>query len=111
MDRVVIMVELTCPWDGNVERSHTYKEEKYAPLVADLSHHYRVKYFPVEVSVRGQVTKKNKARFKSLIYECCNDPRAVSKPLIKSCSKIALLSSFSIFSARKACLAITWLSY
>ena len=31
----VIIFELTCPWDSNIERSHTLKEEKYAPLVAD----------------------------------------------------------------------------
>ena len=101
VDRVVILVELTCPWDGNVDRSHAYKEEKYAPLVADLSHHYCVKYYPVEVSVRGQITKKNKTRFKSFIYECCGDPKAVFKSLFLKCSKVALLSSFSIFSARK----------
>ena len=100
-DRVVILVELTCPWDHNVERSHEYKQEKYSPLVADLSRSYRTKYYPVEVSVRGQVTKKNKARFKLMIYECCIDPRKNFKSLIANCSKLSLLSSFSIFSARK----------
>ena len=99
--RSIVIVELTCPWDTNVERSHEYKQEKYSPLVADLARHYRVRYYPVEVSVRGQVTKKNKARFKSFIYECCNDPRPVFRQLILHCSKLSLLSSFSIFSARK----------
>ena len=33
----IVLMELTCPWDTNIERSHNYKEEKYAPLVADLS--------------------------------------------------------------------------
>ena len=99
--RVIVMVELTCPWDNNVERSHEYKQEKYSPLVTDLSRHFRVFYYPVEVSVRGQVTKKNRARFKSLIFECCNEPKSVLKSLIRDCSKLSLLSSFSIFSARK----------
>ena len=101
VNRVIIIVELTCPWDTNVERSHQYKQEKYAPLVTDLSQHYRVRYYPVEVSVRGQVTKKNQARFKSFVYECCTDAKAVFKPMIRSCSKLSLLSSYSIFSARK----------
>ena len=35
--REVIIFELTCPWDTNIDRSHTYKSEKYSPLVADLS--------------------------------------------------------------------------
>ena len=84
-----------------MERSHEYKQEKYSPLVADLSRSYRTKYYPVEVSVRGQVTKKNKARFKLMIYGCCIDPRKNFKSLIANCSKLLLLSSFSIFSARK----------
>ena len=107
VSRVVIMLELTYPWDVNVVRSHNYKQEKYSPLVADLSRHYSVRYYPVEVSVRGQVTKGNKTRFKSFIFECCRDPKAVLKPLILTCSKLSLLSSYSIFMARKE---PTWLS-
>ena len=116
--RFIVMVELTCPWDTNVERSHNYKQEKYSPLVADLASHYRVRYYPVEVSVRGQVTKGNKARFKSFIYECCNNPRPVFKLLISHCSKLSLLASFSIFSARKeptwsspSPLTVRWFAY
>ena len=28
--REIVIFELTCSWDGNVERSHFFKEEKYA---------------------------------------------------------------------------------
>ena len=90
-----------CHWDHNVERSHEYKQEKYSPLVADLSRSYRTKYYPVEILIRGQVTKKNKARFKLMTYECCIDPRKNFELLIATCSKLSLLLSFSIFSARK----------
>ena len=45
--RTAIIFELTCPWDRNIERSHTFKEEKYAPLSADLSNTVRlIKKFP-----------------------------------------------------------------
>ena len=64
------MVELTCPWDGNIASSHDFKSEKYSTLVADLSRHYNVHYYPVEVSVRGQVNKSNKARIKSFVFNC-----------------------------------------
>ena len=99
--RVIVMVELTCPWDGNIERSHNFKQEKYSPLVADLSRSYRVKYYPVEVSVRGQVSRSNKTRIKSFIYDCCSDPRKISKMLVNDCSKLSLLCSYSVFSAQK----------
>ena len=31
-----ILLELTVPWDANIQRSHEYKEGKYAALIADL---------------------------------------------------------------------------
>ena len=99
--REIIIFELTCPWDSNIERSHTYKEEKYAPLVADLSRNYRVFCFSFEVSVRGQVTKANKERLKAFVFRCCSDPKRNFKSLLENCSKASLLSSYSLFSARR----------
>ena len=84
----------------NITRSHNYKEEKYAPLIADLSRTYKTYHFSVEVSVRGQISRHNKQRLKALTYRVCSDPKAVFKPMIQVLSKSALLSSFSIFSAR-----------
>ena len=95
-----ICPKLTCPWDSNIERSHTYKEEKYAPLVADLSRTFRTFHFSVEVSVRGQVTGANKSRLKAFVYRVCSEPKRVFKDLVPICSKVALLSSFSVFTAR-----------
>ena len=43
----VIIFELTCPGDGNIKRSHTFKEEKYSPLVADLSRRFRTYQYSV----------------------------------------------------------------
>ena len=37
----------------NVQRSHDYKEEKYAPLVADLSRDFKVYNYSVEISARS----------------------------------------------------------
>ena len=99
--REIIIFELTCPWDSNIERSHTYKEEKYAPLVADLSQNYRVFCFSFEVSVRGQVTKANKERLKAFVFRCCSDPKRNFKSLLDNSSKASLLSSYSILSARR----------
>ena len=98
--RVAVVFELTCPWDSNIDRCHTFKEDKYAPLVADLSHNYKTYHFSVEVSVCGQITGNNRTRLKSLIYRSCVEPRATLKAVVPAFSKVALLSSFSIFSAR-----------
>ena len=99
--REVIIFELTCPWDGNVERSHSFKEDKYAPLVADLSRNFKTDLFSVEVSVRGQLSKANRSRLKAFAYRCCDEPKAATKSMITNSSKAALLCSYSIFTARK----------
>ena len=99
--RVIVFLELTCPFDRNIQRSHEYKEQKYAPLIADLSQHFKVFNYSFEVSARGQVTKQNRARLKSFLHNCCAAPRNSVMHLIRICSKASLLSSYSIFSARK----------
>ena len=100
--RKAIIFELTCPWDLNVQRSHTCKEEKYAPLVADLARHYSVYHFSVEVSVRGQISKENKARLKAFVYRSCDTPGKLAGKMVKDCSKAALLSSFSLLRSEGA---------
>ena len=99
--RICILFELTCPWDKNIDRSHTYKEDKYSPLVADLSQSFTVFHYFVEVSVRGQLTGNNRARLKSFIFKSCREARTVTKSMTKIVSKAALLTSFSLFNARK----------
>ena len=85
---------------GNIARSHSFKEEKYAPLMADLSQRFTAFHFSVEVSVRGQISSDNKKRLKAFIYRVCTEPKSVFKSAIPTFSKVALLSSFSIFTAR-----------
>ena len=97
----IIIFELTCPWDTNIVRSHNYKSEKYAPLVADLSQTRVVSFFSVEVSARGQITKENRSRLKCFLLKTCSAQRGVFKSLIDVASKAALLSSYSLFAARK----------
>ena len=73
---------------------------KYAPLVADISRVYKTYLFSIEISVRGQVSGDNKKRLKAFVYRSCVDPKPIFKSLVQICSKIALLSSYSIFTAR-----------
>ena len=97
----IIIFELTCPWDSNITRSHDFKEQKYSALVADLSRDYTVSLFSVEISARGFITSSNKARLKTFAFKCCSDTKLVFKSLVRVCSKASLLSSYSIFSARR----------
>ena len=87
----IVVFELTCPWDSNIVRSHTYKSEKYAPLIADLSQSYKVFFFSVEVSARGQITKENRARLKSFLFKSCTYTGNAGKNLVfESCNFILI---------------------
>ena len=97
----VIVFELTCPWDSNIARSHALKSDKYSPLIADLSQRYIVSFFSIEVSARGQISKDNRSRLKSFLFKCCTYTGNLSKSLVRISSKAALLSSYSIFAARR----------
>ena len=97
----VIVFELTCPWDSNIARSHSFKSEKYSPLIADLLQRYIVSFYSVEVSARGQVSKDNRSRLKSFVFKCCMAANTTPKSVLRISSKAALLSSYSIFSARR----------
>ena len=99
--RNVIIFELTCPFDSNVDTAHEYKMNKYAALVNDLNNSgFVVDLFCVEVTVRGQITKANRARIKSFVLKTTGQRRNVSVDLICRLSRASLLSSFSIFCAR-----------
>ena len=96
-----VVLELTCPWDRNIDRSHAYKTEKYAPLIADLSNTRVVSFFSIEVSARGQITKANRSRLKCFLLKTCFPSRVCLKALVNAASKASLLSSYSIFAARR----------
>ena len=88
---------LTCPWEQNTDRSHTFKENKYAPIVADMSYSYKVYIFFVEIAARGSVTKRNKTRLKLFAHWCSKVRSYEFKTFIGNCSKASLLASFSFF--------------
>ena len=98
--REVVLFELTCPWERNIDRSHEFKENKYAPIVADMSRNFRVYSFSVEVAARGLITKQNKARLKSFALKCSDVSSRELGKFLSYCSKASLLSSFAIFQAR-----------
>ena len=66
----------------------------------DLSLNFDVEVFCFEVSVRGQISKINKARVKSFLWKITGQKRPSAVKLITNIYRAALLSSFSIFSAR-----------
>ena len=93
------MFELTCPLERNIYTANTYKRDKYSGMQGDLEDKgWKVHLVPYEVSSRGQILKSTK----SSIITTLKDSKIKIKAeqlLFKQLSKIALLSTFSIFHA------------
>ena len=52
--KCVILVELTVPWEDNLDEAHQRKAAKYAELVSNIeANGWRTYYFSVEVGTRG----------------------------------------------------------
>ena len=96
----ILLVELTVPFETNVQDAHDRKCERYKDLLSDLREtEYSVFYEAIEIGARGHVSKENKTRLKIIIDMCKCDIRP--RNFISDISKHALLSSFVIFYSRK----------
>ena len=93
----LVVIELTCPWEENLEDARQRKSNKYAPLIADIEQKgFSVEYFPLEVGARGIINKVNKETIKDIsLYTKIN-----TKNLIKALSREAVIASYYIFLSR-----------
>ena len=96
----VILVELTIPWDtsANMGAALQRKTARYEDLQTSIEGNgFKCSNLPLEIGTRGLINAKNK----SLLAHLCNimKVKKVSK-VIQSCSKLAVLGSFTIWNAR-----------
>ena len=93
-------MELTCPFTRNIEAANSRKRERYEFLTSDIKDAgYQCYNLPFEIGSRGHVTRQNKITLGDL----CN-VTGVRKPqqVIRNCSKIVLLGSYTIYNSRKS---------
>ena len=96
--RTVVIVELTCPCEENMETWHTKKFDKYASLCADIKlNRWSVHLFAIEVGARGYCSETVRNCFRRLGLN-----NKVSRSTIKSISSIAMRCSFEIWMARNS---------
>jgi len=101
--KTITIVELTVPFESNIQREHHYKTEKYQHLVSDLSLlGFTVSFFAIEIGCRGIITKENKNRLYNLHKHLAKAPPKSkdTKSLLKKLSVIASAASYAIFIAR-----------
>ena len=96
----VKLVELTVPWDTstNMAAALKRKTERYEDLAAEINGNgYKCFNIPLEIGTRGVVNSRNKA----VLTQLCHAVKVTKvSAVIKNCSKLALLGSYSIWNAR-----------
>ena len=65
---VIKIIELTVPFETNIEKEHTYKTNKYATLIQDIEDKQIWSELTcVEVGCRGYVSESNKIRITTIL--------------------------------------------
>ena len=90
--------ELTVPYDKNIDKRNTDKNNKYAYLLTDVTN-YKPNVMALEISVRGHITKDNKTRLKKIHSYCKQEIKL--KTFIENISALAITSSYVLFNGRK----------
>ena len=96
----VILLEITIPFSRNIEAANTRKRNRYEFLTSDIQDAgYNCSNMPLEVGSRGHLTSRNR---ETLIYICHMVGIRKYQQILRNCSKLALLGSYTIFLARGA---------
>ena len=99
-EKDIHIVELTVPFETNLDNAHQRKVEKYNAITRDIQEKgYTVTFYAIEVGARGLVDRNNKHRLKQILKTTSSKIRPTE--FFQTLSKLAILSSFSIFYARK----------
>ena len=94
----VDLVELTVPWDTRTDNAKQRKEKRYDSLVDDIKGEgWTCSHTTLEISSRGIITQRNRS---SLIWLCNLAREHKKSKVIATCSKLALLGSYSLWVAR-----------
>ena len=98
VEKIVLIIELTCPCDENMEEWHHVKFLIYEPLSnAIKSNGWKVHLFPIEVGARGYCSTSVKSCLQRLGFS-----NKQVRTTLKSLSFTSLKSSFNIWQARES---------
>ena len=90
----VHLVELTVPFEQNINKAHERKINKYSDLTSDISDNgYTCDLTCIEIGSRGLITPETIKRF-STIFSFLT--AKTSKSLKKNLSKLSILISYAI---------------
>ena len=92
----MIIIEISVPFEDNIEKAHSYKSTKYNTLICDLENEgLKVNYFAIEIGSRGYISKSNVNHIKCLLKKI--DSNEKFSTVKSNLCKISLLCSYVIF--------------
>ena len=96
----VLLVELTVPFTRNIEAANSRKRLRYEFLDSDITERgFKCSNMPLEIGSRGHISARNR---ETLIYLCHTFKIGKFQQVLRNCSKLSLLGSYTIFNARSA---------
>ena len=93
-------MELTVPWDcsSNMAAALQRKSERYQGLTTEIiGNGFKCSTIHLEIGTRGVITARNKA---ALNHLCMTMKVTKVSSVVKTCSKLALVGSYSLWNAR-----------
>ena len=94
----VLLVELTIPFTRNIDAANLRKTQRYEFLTEDIKERgFSCTNLPLEIGSRGYISRRNR---ETLIYLCSYFGIGKFGQVLKNCSKLSLLGSYSIYNAR-----------
>ena len=94
--RRVLLIELTCPSEENLEWANQRKRRTYKDLIRNIkANKWFVDYFPIEVGARGYCAENVRGCLSRLGL-----PGKKTKALLKDASRTSLVASFTIWLSR-----------
>ena len=106
IDKKLTLLELSVPFEQNIDSTHQYKIDRYRNLISDIENNgFNVKYYAIEIGSRGHISAENLQRLKSFVHNHCKDSKF--QHVRDIISKISLVCSFIIYHSKYE---IDWIS-
>ena len=98
-EKLITIIELTIPFELNIDSAHSRKSDKYAALVSDINANgIKTEFIALEIGSRGFISCDNDKRLRKLFNRCKSDISYKNFKL--NISKLAIISSFVIYHAK-----------
>ena len=97
----LMIIELTIPFDTNVNAAHARKCERYEDLLLDLEDAgYNPSYHAREIGSRGLISSDNISRLKEIVSSLENQTTKDINSFLNNLKRIVIIASYIVFHSK-----------